>query len=153
MKMPIAFALVCLVLTPGARCEPVSESASRKWKSGGELDALSYATMGYYGSFFAGRDGWRGQTIVSRVNPPRFANPEGFSRRVEAYVLAVDRFFGPRSRTLEGGSAGPGVELWRNHLRSRCCPCEQRVFDRPRRTALPQSSERSYVTWTLAYPR
>ena len=117
MRLPILLGIVCLVLAPGAHCEPAEEPRLSRWKFGGELDVLSYATKGYYGSFFAGRGSWRGRAIVSRVNPPGFANPEGFDRRVDAYVVAVDRFFGSRRGSLEGLWIGPGVEIWRNRVK------------------------------------
>jgi hypothetical protein len=116
MRLLSTLAVLCGLFATNALCQTPHESAPRNWKLGGELDALSYATKGYYGSFFAGRDGWRVRAIVSRVNPPGFANPEGFDRQVNAYVLAADRFFGPRRRTLEGFWIGPGVELWRNRV-------------------------------------
>ncbi len=86
------------------------ETERSDWKFGGELDVLSYATKALYGSFFAGRDAWRGRAIVSRVNVPGFVIPDGFDkRRVDAYAIAVDRFFGAKRNNLEGFWVGPGI--------------------------------------------
>lgn len=120
MKILIRLQTLALASLPMVFGQPATSAEDRvvDWKFGGELDALSYVTKGFYGSFFAGRDGWRGRAIVSRVNVPGFVIPDGFDkRRVDAYVIAVDRFFGSKRKNLEGFWIGPGIEVWRNRVR------------------------------------
>src|SRR5262245_36500495 len=99
--------------------EVPAEAGSKVWTRGVELDALPFATKGYYGSVFAGHDGWRFRTVAARSTVPDFLVTSGFrGKRTDAYAVLADRFFGARRRSLEGFWIGGGGEYWRNRVRT-----------------------------------
>jgi hypothetical protein len=92
--------------------------ARASWKFGGELDVVPYATGGFYGSGYLGRDGWKYRYVVARTNIPSFLVSHGYEdKRTDAYALLADRFVGSRRRRLEGLWVGGGFEYWRNRIR------------------------------------
>ena len=121
----LAGAAVALVLAlPTCQAQEVrSESGSGSWKFGGEVDALPYATGGYYGSVFAGRNGWRCRGVAARAKVPSLMVADGFrDKRTDAYAVLVDRFFGAKREKLEGFWIGAGAEYWRNRIRTEESP-------------------------------
>lgn len=84
---------------------------------GTELDALPFATGGYYFSLVGGYDHFRLRGIASLVYPPSFAYPsDRFSNlKLHAYALIVDYFFKPAP---EGFWVGAGIEKWLGTLDS-----------------------------------
>jgi hypothetical protein len=109
---------------PGLRAADAQESAGAGGvKLGSELDVLPYATGGYYGSGFLGRDGWKFRYVVARTNLPSFMVTDGFEdKRTDAYALLADRFLGARRGKLEGFWIGGGGEYWRNRVRTDASP-------------------------------
>jgi hypothetical protein len=92
-------------------------------KLGSELDILPYATGGYYGSGFLGRDGWKFRYVVARTDIPSFLVTDGFeAKRTDAYALLADRFFGAKRGKLEGFWIGGGGEYWRSRIRTDASP-------------------------------
>lgn len=117
MNRTLFFALLALSSAAFA-ADPATSKPAASWRFGTELDALPYATGGYYGSAFAARDAWRLRGVVARATAPGFTVSDGFEdKRTDAYAFLVDRFIGPRSRRQEGFWVGGGVELWRNRIR------------------------------------
>ena len=93
------------------------------WKFGIEIDLLPYATKGYYGSAFAGRDGRRFRGVAARSTTPSFLVTDGFKKkRTDAYAFLIDRFFGSKSQELKGFWIGGGGEYWRNRIRTEESP-------------------------------
>lgn len=85
--------------------------------AGFELDALPYATGGYYGSCWYGRGDWRVRGVFSHVNIPGFAVEKGFDNATnDAAALLIDRFFGSGERQFTGAWIGGGYEYWHNGI-------------------------------------
>ncbi len=80
-----------------------------------EVDAVPFATGGWYGSLAAGSGAWRLRGVVAEVHPPSTFEPKGWTGgRTRAQALLLDRFF-------EAGFNGPwtgfGVERWEERIR------------------------------------
>lgn len=117
-------AVVLALFLPACYAQEVQgESGSGAWKFGSEIDALPFATKGYYGSAFVGRDGWRLRGVAARSAMPSFMVSEGFrDKRTDAYAVLVDRFFGSKRQRFEGFWIGGGGEYWRNRIRTEDSP-------------------------------
>jgi hypothetical protein len=114
-----AAACMTLVLTTSAWCADRSAGQPGEWRFGSEVDLLPYINKGYYGSAFAGRDGWRFRVVAARSTMPSFLVKDGFrDKRSDAYAALVDRFFGNKKDRLEGFWIGGGVEDWRSRIRT-----------------------------------
>jgi hypothetical protein len=108
-----------LAATLGLPACYAADAADSVWKFGSEIDVLPYATKGYYGSAFTGRDGWRFRGVAARSTTPSFLVTDGFKeKRTDAYALLVDRFFGSERLELKGFWIGGGGEYWRNRIRT-----------------------------------
>jgi hypothetical protein len=95
------------------------ERAPGVWRYGTELDVLPYATKGYYGSAFAGTNGWRFRGVAVSSTIPSFMVEEGYEdKSLDAYAFLVDRFLGAKKDKLEGFWIGGGGEYWRNKIRA-----------------------------------
>jgi hypothetical protein len=117
-----AMALV-LVLPTCYAADVRNDAGSGTWKVGTEIDALPYATGGYYGSAFVGHNGWRYRGVAARATVPSFMVTDGFKdKRTDAYAVLVDRFFGAKRQKLEGFWIGGGGEYWRNRIRTEESP-------------------------------
>jgi hypothetical protein len=93
------------------------------WKFGSEIDLLPYATKGYYGSVFAGRNGWRLRGVAARSTVPSFLVTDGFrEKRTDAYAFLMDHFFGSKGREWQGFWIGGGGEYWRTRIRTEESP-------------------------------
>ncbi len=90
-----------------------AQSAPRT-RFGVELDVLPYATGGYYGSFWVGRDRLRVRPVIARTTLPDFMVDDGFENAdIDAYALVVDYFF---HEGFKGFWVGGGVEHWQNSI-------------------------------------
>jgi len=108
---------LCLVLsctfTAVAQYSQDDSPVTRK-TVGFELDALPYATGGYYGSAWYGLDRLRFRTVVAKINTPSFALEDGYEDNwINAYVLLVDYFF---DKNFRGFWVGAGFEYWDNEI-------------------------------------
>jgi hypothetical protein len=116
--LALGAAALLLTSTPARAAEPPAEETPRVWRFGAEIDALPYATGGYYGSFVAARREWRVRAVAARSTMPGFLVEDGFEdKRTDAYALLVDRFLGARRSRQEGFWVGGGVELWSTRIR------------------------------------
>jgi hypothetical protein len=115
---------MALLLALGAHPSEAQDiPTKRTWSLGSEIDVIPYATGGFYGSGFWGRDGWKFRSIVARTNIPSFLVSEGYKdKRTDAYALISDRFFGARRSKLEGLWIGGGAEYWRSRIRTDSSP-------------------------------
>lgn len=111
MKL-IVLILGCLLTTAIFAQEKTAEN---KFTAGFELDALPYATGGYFGAFWAGQGHWRGRLIVARATKPEFLLPDGYSdNHIRAYALLADYFFQPDFR---GWWLAAGLVHWDAEIR------------------------------------
>ncbi len=84
---------------------------------GFELDALPFATGGWYASAWQGYGKWRVRAVASHINIPEFSVKDGFdSAETDAYALIADRFFGSGAEYHRGFWAGAGLEYWHNGI-------------------------------------
>lgn len=87
---------------------------------GFELDALPFATGGYYGSVWFGSAPWRVRAVISQVNVPQSATqPQYEHLRVNAAALIADWFFGRAAASLAGPWVGAGLERWDSRIEPR----------------------------------
>ncbi len=127
MKTKLVVVAICLCLA-GSVCTATlaegnsDEAAAEKpyFTVGFELDLLPYLTGGWYGSVYAGYNGWRVRGVINSFNMPEFVTPDGFKdwEVTAAYALIVDRFFGKKSWDFRGFWAGTGFEYWNNQVRT-----------------------------------
>jgi len=89
---------------------------SKEWNFGVELDVLPYATGGYFGAGWAGKDKWRVRGLYADVNRPDFVTKDGFTdHHVKAYALVLDRFL---KDNWKGWWIGGGPVLWKSDIQS-----------------------------------
>lgn len=108
--MPVkTVALTLLYLLAVPLC--AQETAVRQpFTVGLELDALPYATGGYFGAFWAGKGHWRGRLIVARATKPDFLLPKGYTdNSIRAYALLADYF--PKQH-FKGWWLAAGLVYW-----------------------------------------
>lgn len=116
--LALAATALFFTLQPTKAAEPAQAEQPRVWRFATELDALPYATGGYYASAVAAREAWRFRGVAASSKLPGFMIKEGFEdKRTNAYALLVDRFVGARANRQEGFWIGGGAELWRNRIR------------------------------------
>ncbi len=105
-----AAAMLC---TATMLCMTTSGTLRAESSAGFELDALPYATGGYYGSAWIGDGPLRYRAVVARIYPPDFAVNSGFNHlRIDAQALIVDYFFGADAARWNGPWIGAGLEQW-----------------------------------------
>lgn len=115
--LALAAAATFSMIPSASAADPTTVEGAPAWRFGTELDALPYATGGYYGSFVAARGAQRIRGVVARSTVPGFMVKEGFEeKRTDAFALLVDQFLGAKRKRQEGFWVGGGVELWRNRI-------------------------------------
>jgi len=83
-------------------------------KVGLEVDAVPFATGGWYASGWVGRDRARLRLVATKVElPGAFVSAGWDKHRLEAQALLVDRFFRPG---FAGPWVGAGLEHWSNRI-------------------------------------
>jgi hypothetical protein len=103
-----------LLLLPLCFCLGVQ--AQDKVKFGVELDVLPYATGGYFGAGWIGKDVWRVRALTAFVKKPDWATTKDFSHHeVHAYALLVDRFL---RKDWKGWWAGAGWVYWDSRIQT-----------------------------------
>ena len=92
------------------------EIAPRKIQSGVELDVLPYATGGYFGAGWMGKDLWRLRILTAFVKKPDWSTKKDFSNhQIEAYAIVVDRFL---EKNWKGWWAGTGLVHWHSTIQT-----------------------------------
>jgi hypothetical protein len=92
------------------------EKKSDKLQFGVELDALPYATGGYFGAAWIGKDVWRMRALTAFVKKPDWSIAKDFSNhQVHAYALLVDRFL---KKDWKGWWIGAGVVYWHSTIQT-----------------------------------
>ena len=106
--------LTCLLAAAFAAAVPASAEEPKPVTVGFELDVLPYATGGYYGSAWVGRDRIRLRPVVASTTLPGFLVEDGFREaKVDAYALIVDYFF---REGFRGFWVGAGAEYWKSRV-------------------------------------
>lgn len=85
-------------------------------KVGVELDVLPYATGGYFGGAWIGKDVWRVRALTAFVKKPDWSTTKDFSNhQVHAYALMIDRFL---KKDWKGWWIGAGVVRWNSSIQT-----------------------------------
>ncbi len=114
--VPAALILI-LSAAVSVQAAPVSPAAQSGWSYGMELDALPFATGGYYVSGWAGKGPLRIRGVYSDVTVPNLVVPDGFNDwKLTAAALIVD-YFPKWKGSYEGPWVGAGIEQWDSSIR------------------------------------
>ena len=109
------------IITTAVLCTAAAATAERTppyFTVGAELDVFPFATGGYYGSVWAGYDGWRVRPVIARAYTPSFVVDPAFDdARVDALALIVDWFPLAGGDDFRGLWVGAGGEYWKNRIR------------------------------------
>jgi hypothetical protein len=104
--------LFCLAILTDA----TSQTSAKKISIGVEEDLLPFATGGFFGGLWAGKDHIRGRALIARVYKPDFIIKKGFSNNnVTAYALLADYFL---KDNWNGWWAGAGIVYWRSSIKT-----------------------------------
>ncbi|MBL7774449.1 MAG: hypothetical protein JNK89_00515, partial [Saprospiraceae bacterium] len=110
MRLP-SFCFACL-LPVFLLAQPAESS---KWTAGIELDALPYATGGYFAALWAGKGHWRGRLLAAKATKPDFLLPDHYTdNHIRAYALLVDYF--PKTN-FQGWWLAAGLVAWDAEIR------------------------------------
>lgn len=84
--------------------------------AGLELDALPYATGGWFAAAWAGNEQWRIRLLTASVKKPDFTTRNGFSNhRIRAYAVVADYSL---KKDWEGIWLGGGLVLWNSTIQT-----------------------------------
>ncbi|HQR94726.1 MAG TPA: hypothetical protein PLZ97_15345, partial [Sediminibacterium sp.] len=104
-KIYLVLALFCLGINAEAQ-----SNQSKKLEGGLELDVLPFATGGYFGAAWMGKDLWRVRALTAFVKKPDWSTKSGFSNhQITAYALVVDLFL---KKDWKGWWIGAGLVYW-----------------------------------------
>jgi|APLak6261660806_1056025.scaffolds.fasta_scaffold10780_2 hypothetical protein len=93
-----------------------NDQTSNKLNFGLELDVLPYATGGYFGAGWIGKNKWRTRVLLADVNKPEFTTKDGFTNHhVKAYVVLLDCFL---KDNWKGWWIGAGPVYWKSNIQS-----------------------------------
>ncbi|WP_264563535.1 hypothetical protein [Flavobacterium sp. N3904] len=93
-----------------------NNETTKKWNFGVELDVLPYATGGYFGAVWVGKDKWRTRALIADVYKPDITTKEGFTNHhVQAYALLLDHFF---KDDWKGWWIAAGPVYWKSKIQS-----------------------------------
>lgn len=93
-----------------------NNQTTNKLNFGLELDVLPYATGGYFGAGWVGKDKWRGRALFADVNKPDFVTKEGFTNHhIKACAVLLDRFL---KNDWKGWWIGAGPVYWKSNIQS-----------------------------------
>jgi hypothetical protein len=120
MKKAILLIFTVLSMQSQAQSKNDTDSFQKnqtsKWNFGLELDVLPYATGGYFGAAWAGKNKWRGRALFADVNKPDFTTKDGFTNHhIKAYAVVLDRFL---KDNWKGWWIGGGPVYWKSNIQS-----------------------------------
>src|SRR4051812_44810184 len=105
-----------LALTILLNLASYAQKPSSRINVGIEQDVLPYATGGYFGGLWVGKNHVRGRALVARVHKPDMITKKGFTNNnVTAYALLADYFL---KENWKGWWAGTGVVNWKSSIQS-----------------------------------
>jgi hypothetical protein len=95
----------------------VQGQTNKKYSHTGiELDALPYATGGYFGAIWIGKDQFRIRLLTAGVNMPEFITKKEFSNHhITSYAFVVDYFL---KENWNGWWAGAGLVYWKSSIQT-----------------------------------
>lgn len=120
MKKAILLIFTVLSMQSQAQSKNDTDSFQKnqtsKWNFGLELDVLPYATGGYFGAAWAGKNKWRARALFADVNKPDFTTKDGFTNHhVKAYAVVLDRFL---KDNWKDWWIGGGPVYWKSNIQS-----------------------------------
>lgn len=81
-----------------------------------EIDALPYATGGYFGAVWVGKNHIRARMLAAHVHKPDWATKKGFHHhQIQAYAVVLDYFPSVQWRRWW---IGAGPVLWKSKIQS-----------------------------------
>lgn len=90
------------------------QDSTKKIQVGVELDALPYATGGYFAAAWLGKDLWRIRILTAAVNKPDWTTADGFTHHhINAYALVADRFL---KSGWKGWWLSGGLVYWKSRI-------------------------------------
>lgn len=93
-----------------------AQTSSPKISFGAEVDALPFATGGYLGAVWAGKDHFRIRLLNAEVNKPDWSTTKGFANHhVNAYAVVADYFL---KDNWKGWWLGAGVVYWKSSIQT-----------------------------------
>jgi hypothetical protein len=117
MKKTLFFLLLCYSFSLQAQNDAANfsnSSSTKKYNFGLELDALPYATGGYFAGAWIGKDQWRTRALLADVNLPDFTTKKGFTNHhIRAYAVLLDRFL---NNNWKGWWVGAGPVYWKSTI-------------------------------------
>lgn len=112
MKYLFCLLSILLISIPLYSAEKCSIDGPSCPNIGLEVDAYSYISGGYHGSYWIGNGKTRGRIIFARAYPPESYLPEGFKDiKIDVLAFMYDYFFS-NNLQFDGFWAGAGVEYW-----------------------------------------
>ena len=96
------------------------KNQTSKWNFGLELDVLPYATGGYFGAFWVGKNKWRTRALIADVNKPDITTKDGFTNHhIKAYAVLLDRFLKDNLKdNWKDWWIGGGPVYWKSNIQS-----------------------------------
>ena len=92
------------------------KDTTNKVNFGLEIDALPYATGGYFGAVWVGKNHWRIRALTASVNKPDWSiSPDFTNNHINAYAVLIDRFF---NKKWSGLWLGGGVVHWNSEIQT-----------------------------------
>lgn len=92
------------------------DQTTNKLNFGLELDVLPYATGGYFGAGWIGKNKWRARALLADVNKPDFTTKEGFTNHhIKANAVLLDCFL---KDNWKGWWIGGGTVYWKSNIQS-----------------------------------
>ncbi|NCU03473.1 MAG: hypothetical protein GXC73_05750, partial [Chitinophagaceae bacterium] len=93
-----------------------AQSSSKKIQLGAELDALPYATGGYFAAGWVGKERIRARVLTAGVHMPGFITRDGFTNHhITSYAVIADYFL---KDNWKGWWAGAGLVYWKSSIQS-----------------------------------
>ncbi|WP_407526908.1 hypothetical protein PDL71_06325 [Lacibacter sp. MH-610] len=92
------------------------KQTAHRFHAGIELDALPYATGGWFAAAWAGNEQWRIRLLTAAVNKPDFTTRKGFTNHhIRAYAAVADYSL---KKDWEGFWLGGGLVLWNSTIQT-----------------------------------
>lgn len=105
----LVFTLLIFSISP-------AQKTSKSFNAGMEVDALPYATGGWFAAAWAGKEKWRVRLLAASVNKPDFTTKKGFTNHhINAYALVADHFF---DKEWKGWWLGGGLVVWKSRIQT-----------------------------------
>ncbi|MFN8264881.1 MAG: hypothetical protein U0T11_02355 [Chitinophagaceae bacterium] len=94
----------------------MAQTPVKKVSFGAEVDALPFATGGYLGAVWAGKDHFRIRVLNAEVNKPDWSTTKGFANHhVNAYAVVADYFL---KNNWKGWWMGAGLVYWKSSIQT-----------------------------------